>query len=246
MAMVRKILIIVHQPTSDPGLVGQILRTSGYELDIRCPSNAQQLPETMDSHGGVIIFGGPMSANDSETLPFIRTELDWIPLALASGKPYLGICLGAQLLARVLGAQVRPHADGLREIGYFPITPTPEGGAYFDEPLYVYHWHREGFELPPGAIKLAAGDVFPNQAFCYGKAAYGVQFHPEMTREILDKWTTQGAAIILAHPEAQSREQQFNKHGLYAIAIEQWLKRFLSLWLGDMAITSEPVSEIYC
>lgn len=240
--MVRKILIIVHQQTSDPGRVGQILRASGYELDIRCPSAFDQLPETMDSHEGVVIFGGPMSANDSETLPFIRTELDWVPMALESGKPYLGICLGAQLLARVLGATVKPHADGLMEIGYFPIVPTPEGAAYFDDPLYVYHWHREGFDLPQGAIKLAAGDVFPNQAFRYGKAAYGVQFHPEITRAMMEKWTTYGASMMLAHPEAQSREEQFRNHELYGTVMEKWLKRFLSLWLGDVAIASELAS----
>ena len=119
----KKILIVVHQPTSDTGLVGQILRAWGYTLDIRVPSQQDELPPTMDNHDAVIIFGGPMSANDRETLPFIGTELDWIPVALESGKPYLGICLGAQLLARVLGATVQPHLDGLVEIGYFPVMP---------------------------------------------------------------------------------------------------------------------------
>lgn len=86
---VRQILCIVHQQTSDPGRVGQLLRAKGYQLDIRCPSLQQELPlpATMDSHDGVVIFGGPMSANDDKTLPFIRTELDWIPVALESGKP---------------------------------------------------------------------------------------------------------------------------------------------------------------
>ena len=238
----RKILIIVHQSSSDPGRVGRILQASGYELDIRCPSNFDELPATMASHDGVVIFGGPMSANDSETLPFIRTELDWIPMVLESGKPFLGICLGAQLLARVLGAQVRPHPDGLMEIGYFPIVPTPEGYAYFDNLLHVYQWHLEGFELPQGAIKLAEGKVFPNQAFRYGKAAYGVQFHPEMTREMLEKWTTNGAHM-LTRPEAQSPEEQFSQHAVYAIAMEKWLKGFLSLWLGDVAIASEQALQ---
>jgi GMP synthase (glutamine-hydrolysing) len=110
--MVSKILVIVHQQNSDPGCVGQILRANGYELDIRCPSNADELPTTMDNHEGVVIFGGPMSANDSETLPFIRAELDWIPVALEADKPFLGICLGAQLLARVLGAKVSASSPG--------------------------------------------------------------------------------------------------------------------------------------
>lgn len=102
----KKILIVVHQETSDPGLVGQLLRENGYDLDIRCPAIGHSLPSTMESYSGTIVFGGPMSANDDNTLPFIRTELDWIPIALESEKPYLGICLGAQMLARVLGGKV--------------------------------------------------------------------------------------------------------------------------------------------
>ena len=235
--MVRKILIIVHQTQSDPGCVGQILKTNGYELDIRCPSNNEQLPTTMDSHDGVVIFGGPMSANDSH-LPFIRQELDWIPMALAAEKPFLGICLGAQLLARVLGAKISPHADGMTEIGYFPIVPTPPSASpYFEQPLNVYHWHREGFELPQGATKLAEGEVFVNQAFRYGKAAYGLQFHPEATEVIVKRWTTLGAKMLVL-PGAQSREEQISKHALYGVAKDNWLKGFLRLWLEDGVVAS--------
>lgn len=123
----KKVLLIVHQITSDPGRVGRMLRERGYTLDIRCPSNQEELPATMEDHDAVAIFGGPMSANDDKTLPFIRTELDWIPTALDSRKPFLGICLGAQLLARALGATVAPHPEGRAEIGYFPVVPTRPG-----------------------------------------------------------------------------------------------------------------------
>jgi GMP synthase (glutamine-hydrolysing) len=236
--LVKKILIVVHQPTSDTGLVGQILRAWGYTLDIRVMSQQDELPPTMDNHEGVIIFGGPMSANDRETLPFIGTELDWIPVALESGKPYLGICLGAQLLARVLGATVQPHPDGRVEIGYFPVMPTGMDSEHFDQPLYVYHWHREGFELPKGAVSLFKGETFENQAFRYGENAYGVQFHPEMTREMMERWTTEGAHMLTL-PGAQSRDEHFYQHSLYAIAMENWLKRFLCHWLGQDAITQK-------
>ncbi|MBW4650185.1 MAG: glutamine amidotransferase [Kastovskya adunca ATA6-11-RM4] len=230
----NKILVIIHQVTSDPGLVGQILHRYGYTLDIRCPSNNDPLPLTMDDHKAVVIFGGPMSANDDETLPFIKTELDWIPVALASGKPYLGICLGAQLLARVLGATVKPHPEEKVEIGYFPIMPTSAGRKDFAEPLYVYHWHNEGWELPAGAVSLATGETFVNQAFRYGENAVGVQFHPEMTEEMLKKWTVLGAEH-LSNPGAQSRDEQLQNHAVYAIAMEKWLTDFLHCWLQQEA-----------
>ncbi len=227
----KKILLIVHQQASNPGLVGQILTNNGYELDIRCPAIGQELPTTMDNHEGTVIFGGPMSANDSETLPFIRTELDWIPTALSSGKPYLGICLGAQLLARVLGASVAPHPEGLSEIGYFPIVPSNSAVDYFDCPRYVYHWHCEGFQLPKGAQLLARGEIFEAQAFRYGETAYGVQFHPEMTFEMIDTWTTVGAKMLTS-PGAQSREEQMHRYSLYGGECKTWLQGFLSYWLN--------------
>ncbi len=242
--MVRKILIIVHQPTSDPGLVGQILRDRSYELERCCPSNSEELPSTMDSYDGVVIFGGPMSANDSETLPFIRAELDWIPMALESGKPFLGICLGAQLLARVLGATVAPHPDGMTEIGYFPIMPTSPESEYFNGTLNVYHWHREGFELPKGSILLACGKTFTNQAFRYGNNAYGVQFHPEMTQTMLEKWTTLGAHMLTL-PGAQTPEEQMQKHALYGSSMKNWLEGFLINWLGDVASDRPQAHELF-
>ncbi|MGF1480216.1 MAG: glutamine amidotransferase [Cyanophyceae cyanobacterium] len=227
----KKILIVVHQATSTPGLVGKLLQTRGYELDIRKPSLGDRLPETMAEHEAVIIFGGPMSANDDRTLPHIRQELDWIPVALNSNKPFLGICLGAQLLARVLGAKVTPHPEGMREIGYYPIRTTPAGQAQFDSLKYVYHWHQEGFDLPSGAVALAEGETFANQAFRYGKRAYGFQFHPEMTRALMRLWMSK-AAEQLSFPGAQSPSQQLQLQALYGRQGKQWLKEFLSTWLN--------------
>ena len=101
----------------------------------------------------------------------------------AEQKPLLGICLGAQMMARTLGARVYCHVDQRTEAGYYPIRPTPEGRAVYDQwPDHVYEWHREGFDLPPGAVLLAEGDAaFPVQAFRYGPAAFAIQFHPEVT-----------------------------------------------------------------
>ncbi|HEY9845145.1 MAG TPA: hypothetical protein V6D03_03020, partial [Candidatus Caenarcaniphilales bacterium] len=150
---------------------------------------------------------------------------------LESKKPFLGICLGAQLLARALGATVAPHPDSLAEIGYFPVIPTLAGQEQFSEPIHLYHWNLEGFEIPQGAALLAEGKTFSHQAFRYGEVAYGVQFHPEVTAEMVDKWTSLGAEQLIL-PGAQSREEQMQRYILYNQASQDWLKRFLDVWLG--------------
>lgn len=163
-------------------------------------------------------------------MPFIRTELDWISVALESGKPFLGIRLGAQLLVHVLGATVAPHPQSLVEIGYFPVVPTLSGLEHFPEALYIYEWHSEGFELPQGAALLASGETFANQAFRYGNNAYGLQFHPEITAEIMYRWMERGVDRI-TFPKAQSYKEQIQRHAVYGPIVENWLKGFLELWL---------------
>jgi GMP synthase (glutamine-hydrolysing) len=235
--VMRQILMVVHQETSNPGLVGQVLQEWGYALDIRCPAIGQALPTDLDGYQGIVVFGGPMSANDDDTLPFIRQELDWIAKVVAAEKPYLGLCLGAQMLARVLGAQVLPHDQALREIGYFPLRPTLPGRDFFARPMHVYHWHKEGFELAPGCTLLAEGDLFPNQAFCYGKNAFGLQFHPEITADLIEHWTNNAADQLLL-PGAQARPLHFYQHRLYSQTVENWLRGFLRQWLADQSLTA--------
>ena len=120
--MQQSILIILHQEHSTPGRVGNALRQLGYALDIRRPRFGDPLPQTMADHAASIIFGGPMSANDHDD--FIRREIDWIAVPLRENKPFLGICLGAQMFARHLGGKVFRHPEGHAEIGYYPIRPT--------------------------------------------------------------------------------------------------------------------------
>ncbi|PSN19780.1 glutamine amidotransferase [filamentous cyanobacterium CCP5] len=226
------ILAVVHQETSDPGLVGQILTSRGYRFQQCCPALGDELPDP-STYAGVIVFGGPMSANDDQTLPFIHQELRWMDRVLAADVPLLGICLGAQLLARALGATVEAHPEGLREIGYFPLYRA-EDDRLFQQPMHVYHWHQEGFELPNGAQLLAQGDLFVNQAFRYGKRAFGLQFHPEITAELIELWTTRGAEQLLL-PGAQAQSLQVYQHRLYSKAVETWLARFLDHWLPGQA-----------
>jgi GMP synthase (glutamine-hydrolysing) len=103
---VHPVLVVLHQENSIPGRVGNALRALGHSLDIRRPRYGDPLPETLDVHAGAVIFGGPMSANDSDD--YVRREIDWIEVPLREQRPFLGICLGAQMLAKHLGARVAP------------------------------------------------------------------------------------------------------------------------------------------
>jgi len=235
----KQVLIIIHQKDSNLGAIGDILQTQGYYLDVRCPAHGDRLPSDLEQHDAVVVFGGPMSANDDRTLPFIRQELDWLPIALETEKPFLGVCLGAQLLARILGGKVTPHPEEITEIGYFQIQPVEHSHSsrnsqskYFDIPRHVYHWHEEGIELPATATKLATGNTFSTQAFCYGHKAYGVQFHPEMTRKIMEKWLASGVKM-LERSGAQGREEQVKNHLLYGASCLSWLEEFIPFWLQD-------------
>jgi GMP synthase (glutamine-hydrolysing) len=227
------VLFVLHQEHSTPGRVAQILKDRGYAFDIRRPRFGDPLPDTLENHTGAVIFGGPMSANDEED--FVRREIDWLKVPLKEEKPFLGICLGAQFLARHLGSAVYCHREGHVEVGYYPIRPTGAGRDLCAQwPGHVYEWHREGFDLPRGGELLAEGDAFPVQMFRWGPAAYAVQFHPEVTHAMMCRWTTRGTERM-ALPGAQGRAAHFDGRLMYDRGIRVWLEAFLARWTGPKA-----------
>ncbi|MDR3407533.1 MAG: glutamine amidotransferase [Methylovirgula sp.] len=229
-----RILIVLHQERSSPGRFGGLLKARGYELDIRRPRFGDPLPETLCDYAGAIMFGGPMSANDEDD--WLRREIDWIDVPLAEEKPFLGICLGAQMLARHLGHRVYAHPEGKVEVGYYPIQPTADGHNICDcsFPEHVYQWHGEGFELPGGAVLLASGQDFEAQAFRYGTHAYGLQFHPEVTFAMMCCWMGRSGGR-LEQPGACPREQHLQGWYQHDMAIARWSDAFLDAWTGCRA-----------
>jgi GMP synthase (glutamine-hydrolysing) len=224
----KPVLLILHQEHSTPGRVGTRLRARGHPLDIRRPRFGDPLPETLAGHSGAVIFGGPMSANDEDD--FIRRETDWLAVPLDEQVPFLGLCLGGQMLARKLGARIYPHPEGQVEIGYYPLKATEAGKQLLDWPDRVHHFHREGFDLPVGATLLAEGDAFTNQAFSYGPAAFAIQFHIELTTAMVGRWTTRSAQRG-PRPGAQAAPAHFEGRALHDWKTSAFLDRFLDLWL---------------
>jgi GMP synthase (glutamine-hydrolysing) len=140
--------------------------------------------------GGLIVLGGPMGAYEQDKHPFLRSETALLEKAIAAGRPVLGICLGAQLIAQVLGARVYPGEK--REVGWAPVTLTADGRddplfAGGDETLTVFHLHGDTYELPPDGANLATSRVYEQQAFRWGEIVYGFQFHLEFTESIITR-----------------------------------------------------------
>lgn len=170
-----------HVPFEDIGSIRSWLTAHGYTITCTPFFEAASLPapETVDL---LIVMGGPMSVNDEKQYPWLVDEKRFIRNFIKSGKPVLGICLGAQLIAGAAGAKVYPNA--VKEIGWFPVQGVPsENSAAFRFPRSVqaFHWHGETFDLPPGAVHLAKSDGCENQAFQLGQSVIGLQFHLETT-----------------------------------------------------------------
>lgn len=237
--MTRPVLIILHQEHSTPGRVGRLLQERGVPLDIRRPRFGDPLPDTMDDHAGAIIFGGPMSANDAED--WMKRETDWIGVPLRDKSPFLGICLGAQMLTRYRGGTVSFHPDGKIEAGYYPIQITDAGRAMEKDigapwPEVVYQWHREGTASPSCCTLMATGDEFREQAYRCEDNAWALQFHPEVTFAMMHRWTTR-AWERLTLPHARSREEHLAGWFAHDAAVARWLDHFLDHWLRGEAGT---------
>ena len=229
----RRVICVVHGAWSTTGRIGRVLRELDYEEVRCCVATGDVLPPDCDDIAGAIVFGGPMSANDDATLDYIAAELRWIERVLEAGTPFLGVCLGAQMLARCLGATVKPHDDGWHEIGFTEVVPTAAGRPVLRDLRHAYQWHGEGFDLPQACELLAtsAREHFPNQMFSYGEKVYGVQFHPECTIDMLSEWMKEGSEE-LDYRGAQQPAEQLALARKYDHLVDAWMPGFLELVLA--------------
>jgi GMP synthase-like glutamine amidotransferase len=182
----------------------------------------------------LIVMGGPMSVNDEDDLPWLTEEKRFIEKAIVRGKAVVGICLGAQLIADVLGARV--YKNPVKEIGWFPVELTEEGKknplfADFPTTQEVLHWHGETFDLPSGAVHIAKSKDCPNQAFVYGKNVVGLQFHLESTVDTIQLMLQNCAEDLQPGPCVQTAEQIQNEDHIYKNnrLAEKFLQRLIAL-----------------
>ena len=235
----KKAWVITHVAFEDLGSFEQILIEEGFDIEYLCAASDdldEIRPETDDL---LIILGGPISVNDIDEYPFIQTELEMLTERLEADKPTLGICLGAQLIAKALGAKVYPGQH--KEIGWSPIQLDDAGSRsalryLVGDEVYVLHWHGETFDLPEYAEHLASSEHYANQAFSYGKAL-ALQFHPEVTRRDLEQWYV-GHSGEIHQTEGISVNQLRDDANQYADTLRARAYTFLTEWLEQVSDTS--------
>lgn len=194
-----RVLVIENYVATPPGAVGRALSEAGAEMDVRRAFLGEPLPDGAGEHDGLVVLGGGQNALDDADYPFLPKVVDLIRGFGAADKAVLGICLGAQLVARAYGAENilgRPI-----EFGWQEVRPTEAGKAdavigAIPEGAPLFHWHNDTFTLPPGAAHLAESDMTRNQAFRIGRAVYGIQFHFEADRALVANWSRELAPMI--------------------------------------------------
>jgi GMP synthase (glutamine-hydrolysing) len=194
--MMKNVMVIRHVPEESLGSLQSVLCARGLNLQVvdcfseswpaigRAGFDPPQL-------SGLVVMGGTMNVDQTDRHPFLATEINWLRQAVACGLPTLGICLGAQLLAAAIGGRVYPNR--VKEIGWYEIELLSEAR---EDPLLagshakqtVFEWHSDTFDLPERAVPLARGATCAQQAFRYGPAAWGLQFHLEMTAQMVVDW----------------------------------------------------------
>ncbi len=196
-----------HVPFEDIGSIRSYLTTAGYTITCTSFFKSANLP-ALEEIDLLIVMGGPMSVNDEKRYPWLVPEKQFIRQMIMSGKPVLGICLGAQLIASAMGAKVYPNS--VKEIGWFPIygvSSSDRSIFRFPQSVQAFHWHGETFELPTGATRIAKSDGCENQAFQLGQSVIGLQFHLETTLQSAQDLVTHCRDELIPAPYIQTEKE---------------------------------------
>jgi len=233
----RRLLVFQHVSFEILGTLHPLLKARGFRIRYANFGRHPHARPEVARYNGLVVLGGPMNVDDLEGYPHLATEVELIQQAIEQGIPVLGICLGAQLIAKALGARV--HANGGREIGWYDVSWT---SAAKDDPLFrdfgevdkIFQWHGDVFELPAGAVHLATSQRCPHQAFRYGTNVYGLQFHLEVDERLIERWLSVPAHCVElneSHIEPAIIRHETTQYLSRAHAMsEQVFSRFIDLF----------------
>ncbi|MBI5236406.1 MAG: gamma-glutamyl-gamma-aminobutyrate hydrolase family protein [Deltaproteobacteria bacterium] len=185
------VLVIQHVQSEGLGLIAPLLRSRGLGHHIVRVDKGGRVPTSIAGYSALIVLGGPMGVYEGDVYPFINAELRLIKKAIKERRPVLGVCLGAQLLAKAAGAEV--YKGEAKEIGWFNVSLTDQGRGDklllgLPDTFIVFQWHGDTFTTPPRAENLAGSDLFERQLIRVGANAYGIQFHLEVTEQMIKEW----------------------------------------------------------
>jgi GMP synthase (glutamine-hydrolysing) len=232
-------LVVRHVNFEGLGLLGGCLRARDYHSFYVDAQDTKLSKEHFLEAGLVIVLGGPFGVYEADKYPFIRKEIDLIRIRLESDKPFLGICLGAQMMASALGAKVA--SSGSKEIGWHGVELTEEGKKSHLAPLAgkpVLHWHGDNCGLPQGCARLAYNNFSPVQAFQRRNDQLGLQFHMEVEAERIERWIASSEdGLRLAKLTGDDVRAQAKQHGEAAFKVGH---EIFGAWLDSLEVAHEP------
>ncbi|GAB3586092.1 glutamine amidotransferase [Leifsonia lichenia] len=230
--MTKRAVVLQHDPTIHLGNIGPVLVEHGYEVRVIDATTEDLSAVDADAADLLVVLGGEMGAYQTREFPHLAHEQALIRQRLDAERPTLGVCLGAQLMAGALGERV--YKGGTKQVGFRRVEPTAAGAEspirHFDG-VPVVEWHGDTFDLPERATLLASSSDYSNEAFAIGDFALAVQFHPEVTDEMHERWVSDGyneLDELAIDPDAMRRDREQYSSAMQAAstaAFSEWLAR---------------------
>lgn len=232
----KRVLVFQHVPHEILGNFNPLLKNAGFRIRYVNFGREPDAQPNVAKYDGLIILGGPMCVDQTSDHPHLKTELACIEQAMEQDMPVFGICLGAQLIAKSLGASVKKNP--VKEIGWYDVSPTNSGDkdplfTHFEGTEKIFQWHGDTFDIPAGAQHLATSPQCTNQAFRFDERVYGLQFHLEVDAPMIDRWLNMPSmsAEIEGEDENITSERIHTETGTHIGRSTQLGERLFGAWI---------------